>query len=146
MKTQGFTLYTMIILMLASCGNPQHKAMLSIPPDAPEVVVDAKAEMKAKPTSMRISNAEQLGDYLVISVSYSGGCEEHEFTLVSRGKYTATYPPEVEITLKHNDKGDGCRAMIDEKRYFSLRPLRYNGTNRINLVLTNSNKIVEYSY
>jgi hypothetical protein len=146
MKTQGFTLFTLFLLALVSCGNPQHKAMLSIPPDAPEVFVDPTVDMKAKPSSMRISHAEQLGDYLVINVSYSGGCEDHEFTLVSRGKFTATYPPEVEVTLKHDDKGDGCRAMIDEKRYFDLRPLRYNGTNRINLVLTNSNRIVEYTY
>ncbi len=146
MKTQGSTLFILIVFALAACGGPQHGAMTSIPENTPKVEVDPSADLKARGAPVSIVSAEQDGDYLSIRISYSGGCEIHDFSVISKGKYTATYPPEVEIALKHDDKGDRCRGIVDERRYFDLRPLQYSGTNRVLLIFTNTNKTLEYTY
>ncbi len=134
-----------LILLFASCGSMQ-RAVDSLPAEAPAVIVNPQLRIPAKQARVSINFAEQIGDFLVLDVTYSGGCAEHAFDVVSKGKYTATYPPEIEITLTHDDKGDGCRSIIDEKKYFDLRPLQYQGTNKVLLVLTNTNKTLEYNY
>jgi hypothetical protein len=147
MKLQyGMATFLSCALLTAQCGNPMEKAALQIPADAPEVVIDPKADIKARQRNVNVRFAEQVGDYLVLSITYQGGCEDHEFRLVSKGKYTATYPPELEVMLVHDDKGDLCRSTIDERRFFNISKLQYNGTNRVLLVLTNTDRTIMYSY
>jgi hypothetical protein len=116
------------------------------PGEIPGVVINPGLNPEKGIDPFRIKSMQQVGEYLLVDVSYSGGCEEHDFSLETTGKYTATYPPELEITLKHDNKGDGCRGIIDRKLWFDLRELKYEGTNRVLLVVTNTNMTLEYNY
>lgn len=122
------------------------KALAELPESAPLVIVDRNADIHARSAPHEISYADIINDYLVLHVSYSGGCEDHDFEVLSTGKYTATYPPEVEIHVKHFDNGDICRGIIDEKRYFDVRTLQYPGTSRVRIVFAKTNKILDYIY
>ncbi len=116
-----------------------------LPDHSPMVTIDPSMTNKNS-APVTINHAEQVGDLILLDVSYSGGCETHAFDLASRGEFTATYPPEVEIVLKHNSNDDRCRALVDDKLYFDLRPLQYQGTNRVLLVVKNTNKTLIYTY
>lgn len=122
------------------------KALAELPESAPLVIVDRNADIHAISAPHQISYADIINDYLVLQVSYSGGCEDHDFEVLSTGKYTATYPPEITVHVKHYDNGDVCRGIIDEKRYFDVRTLQYPGTSRVRIVFAKSNKILDYIY
>jgi hypothetical protein len=144
MKIQAFIFC--IGLLTASCTSLPKSGTEKIPPDAKDVVVDASIKPEKTGDRVSIKFAEQVGDFLKFDVSYSGGCEEHVFDLISNGNYEPTYPPEIEIGLKHNANNDHCRSVIDKKIYFDISQLQYQGTNKVLLVITNTNKTLEYTY
>jgi hypothetical protein len=122
------------------------RAAMEVPEEAPQVRIDPRLDFEAKTSPFSITFVEQRGDFFAFSVSYSGGCGEHGFDLVSRGDFTATYPPEVRITLQHDNRGDRCRGRVDERRYFDMSNLKYQGTNKVKLILTNTNETFEFNY
>lgn len=133
-------------IIIASCTAHTHSVRLQIPEDTAPVKIVENSKYYTKTDPVFIKHVEQNGDYIIFSISYSGGCQEHEFDLISTGKFTPTYPPEVEIFLKHDNKGDGCRKIIDTKLYFDLHPLKNDATTQVLLVIKNTNKTLEYNY
>jgi len=119
---------------------------LQIPADTQPVKIVNRTDMIKKSDPINIKHAEQNGDYIVLDVSYSGGCAEHFFELLSTGSFSPTYPPEVEIFLNHDKNGDGCRSIIDTKLYFDLKPLQNPATTQVLMILKNTNKTLEYNY
>ena len=121
--------------------------MRTTPPAGSEAIfVDPSINPETGIDPFQIKDAQQIGDYIVMDVSYSGGCEEHIFRLETRGEYSATYPPELEVTLKHNSNNDRCRGIIDKKLWFDLRPIQFDGTNRVLMIITNTETTLEYNY
>lgn len=114
--------------------------------NAKQITIDPTARMADRTDPFTLKSFEQNGDILVVNVSYSGGCKPHDFDLVTTGKYKEVYPPEIELKLTHKNNGDGCRSIVDETHYFDLTPLRYEGTNRVKLIMRNTNKTIEYTY
>lgn len=136
----------LLAILIASCTALNHSGVLQIPDDTQPVKIVEKTKYHLKTDPFFIKHAEQDGDLIVFSISYSGGCEEHEFELISTGEFKPTYPPEVEVFLRHDNKGDGCRGVIDTKLYYDLRPLKNDATSQVLLVIKNTEKTLEYNY
>ncbi len=134
------------ILSLVACGVSSTPMRTTAPANSQVIFIDPSVNPLTGLDPVNIKDASQMGDFIVLDVSYSGGCEDHEFQLETRGDFTATYPPEVDITLKHNSNGDRCRGVMDTKLWFDLSPLKYDGTNRIILILTNTDTTLDYNY
>lgn len=134
------------MLALTSCSAIKNNSSYDIPADSKEVFVDLSTNTQDDGDRTTISRVEVVGDFISLSVNYSGGCEEHIFDLISTGEFTATYPPEVELVLRHNANNDKCRSYVDERLFFDLKPLQYDGTNRIAIRLLNTDKLYEYNY
>lgn len=64
------------------------------------------------------------GDTLTLTVSYSGGCEVHEFTLVASDAFMESYPVQLAVSLAHDANGDLCRGYPTETYTFGLAPIR----------------------
>ena len=122
------------------------RAMAELPDEAPQAEVGPRVDLRERSAPFEITFADVINDLLMVQVTYNGGCEDHSFHLLSNGKYTATYPPEIVLHIRHDDHGDRCRGVVDEKRYFDLTNLRYPGTNRVRLVFHKTNKILDYIY
>ena len=61
------------------------------------------------------------GDTLTVSVSFSGGCKEHEFTLVTDGVFLESDPVQIgDCRLAHNANDDPCEAYPTEEHQFDL--------------------------
>jgi hypothetical protein len=135
----------MVLLLSFGCGSLE-RSLKELPAEAPQVRIDPRLDFEARTAPFSITFVEQRGDFFAFSVSYSGGCEKHVFDLVSRGDFTATYPPEVRITLQHDDLGDRCRGRVDERRYFDMTNLKYQGTNKVRLILTNTDETFDFDY
>ena len=63
---------------------------------------------------------------LNLTVSYSGGCFEHDFSLyMSPAAFMESYPVQANLYLRHQDPGDPCDAIIRQDLKFDLRPIAH---------------------
>ena len=60
------------------------------------------------------------GNELHINLSYSGGCEEHNFELLWPEHTPQIYPYQLVVYLIHDANGDLCEAAIDETLVIDL--------------------------
>lgn len=74
--------------------------------------------------NFEVENASLEGDILSIDISYSGGCEDHEFDLYFNGAYMKSLPPKANLFLKHNANGDACRSMIKQTLRFNIKKVK----------------------
>ena len=56
-----------------------------------------------------------------ISVSYAGGCEEHQFSLIWPEAITMVYPPNFSVILMHDANVDMCEAWLTETLVIDLQ-------------------------
>ena len=64
------------------------------------------------------------GDTLTVTVSYGGGCRQHDFTLVSSSAFMESNPVQLRVDLAHDARGDPCTAYPTEDYVFDLTPVR----------------------
>ena len=65
-----------------------------------------------------------VGDVLEADVSFSGGCEEHDFTLCYRPAFLESFPVQAQVVLRHDANNDPCEAYPSETRKFNLDSLK----------------------
>ena len=66
------------------------------------------------------------GNTLVVSVAYSGGCEDHDFTLCWPDQvFMESEPVQAALELQHDGHGDACEAWITEDVRVDLSPVAY---------------------
>ncbi|MDE0206943.1 MAG: hypothetical protein OXP66_13070 [Candidatus Tectomicrobia bacterium] len=61
---------------------------------------------------------------LTLTVSYSGGCARHDFTLVADDEFRESDPVELDVFLAHEGNGDRCEAYETRVYEFDLAPVR----------------------
>lgn len=57
---------------------------------------------------------------LLITVSYAGGCKQHEFEIIWPEVITMVYPPDFGVVLMHDSNDDNCEAYLTETLVFDL--------------------------
>lgn len=93
-----------------------------------------------------VKEASTGGDILQLVVSYSGGCEDHEFTLFTNGAMMKSMPPQMNLTLSHNNNGDTCRGLLTDTLAFDLSKIRAGKEGTIILRLRNYDSKIVYTY
>lgn len=73
----------------------------------------------------QLNNVKIVGDSIIINLSYSGGCRQHEFNLIAQNYFGDTELPEVKLILAHDNKLDPCEAYLTKDHSFNLLPLKY---------------------
>ncbi len=71
-----------------------------------------------------LNSATITDDTLTVSVSYSGGCKAHKFTLVASDTFLESFPVQLHVYIAHNANGDTCEAYPTEKYQFDLTPIK----------------------
>lgn len=93
------------------------------------LVIDPKFTAADKDNgTFTIESAEIQGDQIVMIVSYSGGCENHDFRLLFNGNYMKSMPPKAELFLLHDAHGDACRSLIKEEIKVDISQLKENNS------------------
>ena len=148
------TPWTLLLLaMLWGCGEspaPSAPTLISTTrsptPSAPQTgrVVVAGTQGTLADDDYVLNSAEITGDTLTASVSYSGGCREHVFTLVVGASFVESSPVSLPADLRHDGNGDSCEAFPTESYAFDLTVVktRYRdaygpGTGQVALELAN---------
>ena len=98
-----------------------------------------------------LNDIKVAGDSLVINLSYSGGCRDHEFALIAEEYFVESPKIETKLILSHISNFDPCEQYITKDYTFNLLPLKYkyietygNETGSIRLVLEEQK--VEYKF
>jgi hypothetical protein len=73
------------------------------------------------------------GDCLILTVSYGGGCADHDFALHWNGIVLESAPPQVHMRLSHKDGDDRCKAIKTEELRFDLATVKAYGGDQIEL-------------
>lgn len=110
-----------------------------VQPPAPEVppcppLGKALAARESNPISGLVASVN--GDCIALKVSYSGGCKPHRFDLEWNGVHAESMPPQVNLNLVHDNGGDSCRELKNEKLEYDLHAIRYGGVGQVIINLT----------
>lgn len=76
---------------------------------------------QATPDPFSINSAKLEDKVLTLNVSYSGGCGEHSFSVVSDGDVGAS--DVVKLYVMHNANGDRCESLVTEDLEFDASDL-----------------------
>ena len=71
-----------------------------------------------------LNSATITDDTLNISASFSGGCKEHQLTLVVSDTFLESFPVQLHVSLAHNANGDPCEAWLTTNYHFDLTPIK----------------------
>lgn len=71
------------------------------------------------------------GDILLLTLSYGGGCEDHDFAFFSEGPVMESFPPGAMIRVYHNSNNDLCRALIQQTFKIDLLLIRSGYTDEV---------------
>ncbi len=71
-----------------------------------------------------LNSATITDDTLNISVSYGGGCEAHQLTLIVSDTFLESFPVQLHVSLAHNANGDACEAWLTDDYHFDLTPIK----------------------
>lgn len=153
MKHLVFLALTMMVI--AACGNKKETTASTVEAATekpmeqetafPSIIVDMKNESTVG-DNYSINSVEPMGDYLTINVSYSGGCETHDWKLMTNGAMMKSLPPQMNITLWHDNNGDNCRGLITEDLTFDLTKIQAGESGTIILHLRNHDPKIVYIY
>ncbi len=120
----------LLLLSVAACGQggDQTNDTDDRGPFEGSVLIDDDVD-----EALRASDPYQLGidgdnepviedDTLTLTISYSGGCASHDFTLVTNGTFMESDPVQLVVALTHDDNNDPCEAFPTKPYVFTWSP------------------------
>ena len=114
MKCKVFINTFLVLLLLTSCCPDGFNFVIitNQPPNAIQL------------DPFDLEDIEIVGDSITLNITYSGGCEEHCFSLyMTPAAFLESYPVQANLYLRHNSNGDACEALVNESVSFNLRPI-----------------------
>ncbi|MCB9189795.1 MAG: hypothetical protein H6599_11020 [Flavobacteriales bacterium] len=148
-----YLILTIITLSLLSCHsrktakNADTETENTLLPK--EIVVDANFQQPKDNSSFEITAASIENDILTITVTYSGGCKDHEFNAYFNEIYMKSQPPKAGIFIHHIGNDDLCKKLVTEELKFNLKPMRYPGKDsgyKVMIGMNNYKGYIEYDY
>lgn len=101
-----------------------------------------------KGDAITIREVKLTGNVLVLSVTYSGGCDKHVFSLVGSTFISKSLPPRRALSLIHKAQGDQCKKAVMEDLRFDISELAYKKEDGIKiwLDLDGWKEAIDYTY
>jgi hypothetical protein len=88
------------------------------------IILNDELYQNASKDPFTINSAILENDILKINITYTGGCEEHDFMLIGTTSFMESNPVQINILLSHNANNDPCDALINEELNYNLTPLK----------------------
>ncbi len=135
MKELGPLLLVLAVAWAAACGNDADSPISTTPDQGPFVSGPRTGNIVFSPGDVRsttqwgtddyeLNAAAVRGDTLAVTVSYSGGCRAHQFTLVAAEAFMESDPVKLDVAIAHDADGDPCEAYPTEDYHFILDPIK----------------------
>ena len=97
---------------------------------------------------IKILDAKIINNQLHLNVSYSGGCEKHNFKITGDASISKSLPPIRSVELFHFGNGDACKKLITEELIIDVNELAYKQEegSEIYLSLNGWNEKISYVF
>ncbi len=117
-KIAAFVFGMSIIACLFSCDDNGN--LTSCEP----IIFDPPFDLPFIGDPYEIDEIGLVENCVMVNLSYSGGCAEHDFELRASQSPLTVYPPIINLVLSHDANGDMCEAYIsDDIRLFDLNSI-----------------------
>ena len=134
MKVLGPLLLAFVVCV-AACGSEENSPVSTTPSTDPHDNTPRTGNVVFSPGDVNsttqwgsddyeLNTAAVKGDTLAVSVSYSGGCRTHRFTLVAGEAFMESDPVQLAVAIAHDADGDPCEAYPTEDYHFILDPIK----------------------
>ena len=137
-----------LILFYSEC-NLAKKSQLPARQDKiehPGVIIDNTFRPGNNKSTYEIKSAAIAGDILSLNISYTGGCKEHSFELISNGLYAKSLPPQITVYLKHQSNDDTCEKTIEKTITYNISKLQYPGQHTLLIRIITFKEKTAYNY
>ncbi|MCY3711964.1 MAG: hypothetical protein OXH02_01605 [Gemmatimonadetes bacterium] len=135
MKDLGPLCLVIAVVLTMACGNGEDSPVSTTPDQGPFDDAPRTGNIVFSPGDIRsttqwgtddyeLNAAAVRGDTFAVSVSYSGGCRAHRFTLVAAEAFMESDPVKLDIAIAHDADGDPCEAYPTEDYHFILDPIK----------------------
>lgn len=133
-----------ITMFMLSCGSAKGSKD-EISKDYPKAFLSGDLKPYMDGANANISAVAIEKNLMSLSVSYSGGCEEHDFQLVGFDQLSNGKELQRHIILHHNSNGDACREFIQDTLYFDIKVLGDSKGSEVKLVLEGYDQAIPYT-
>lgn len=138
-------------LLIFSCGtqkNLTEETNVKQTTNSNTMITASIGEINVPSDPITISGIKVQGNTLLIDVNYSGGCAEHEFSVVGSPMIAKSLPPIRAIQLIHNGNGDQCKMMVMKTLEVDIKALAYQqeSGSKIFLTLDGWKERIEYTF
>ncbi len=145
-----FTLFAFALIV--SCKTTKNATSSSsnssttIPKD-PEMIATI-GEFPASSDPIKIDTVQIIGNKMLISVSYAGGCGNHNFNLIGSQQIAKSMPAIRAVKLFHSIDNDNCKKMITRVLHFDISALAYKkeSGSEIYLALDGYKEKLKYTF
>lgn len=119
---------TLVLMSLSGCKSRRDAVETTVETEIlPESIIADDFSAYKDGSSIDIISVTIEKNVMILKVSYSGGCEKHEFKLIGSKLIQKSLPPKRGIMLYHNNNGDSCRSIVEEELRFNITNLGYEG-------------------
>lgn len=116
--------------------------------------IDVSGQLARKSDDFGIAAMQLYGDLLKLVVTYSGGCETHDFVVWTDNVLSQGQPPAITLFISHDSHRDPCEGLIERAIWIDLSPLqaeflRVNpnqGSGAISIKLENNSERILYRF
>jgi len=77
----------------------------------------------SKGANYTIKNVIRENDFIILNLTYSGGCKQHLFEIIWDGIVFTDDPCHMNLLLIHDDNNDSCEALVDKTIIINLEEL-----------------------
>ena len=112
----------------------------------PEVIIDNTFRPGNNKSTYKIKSATIARNILSLNISYTGGCKEHSFELISNGLYAKSLPPQITTYLKHQSNDDTCEKIIEKTITYDISKLQYPGQHTLLIKIITFKEKTVYNY
>lgn len=154
-----FTVLFFLLALIFSCKtqkNNQHCFLKKKKKQITEtilkaILVNSSSDLEKKENSsdaIKILDAKIIKNQLHLNVSYSGGCEKHNFKITGDSLISKSLPPIRSVQLFHFGNGDACKKLIFEELIVDISQLAYKQEegSEIYLSLQGWNEKISYVF
>lgn len=141
-------LFFTISLAFFILGCKSSKEMSDQPINTNVQVTAVLGETKISSDQISITSIKIEGNKMLIDVSYSGGCENHEFQVIGSTMISKSLPPIRAFQLIHNANGDKCKKLVMQTLEVDIKALAYKqeAGSKIFLSLEGWKEKIEYTF
>ena len=114
-----------LLLATVGCKTQKNLEKSQMDTNTKTMLTAVIGKISAPSDPVTIKSVRMEGNKLILTVQYSGGCENHSFQCIGSPVIAKSLPPIRSIQLVHTANGDACKKLIEQTLEIDISALAY---------------------